>query len=83
MSFEFEGVNQFSVEVEQDSTVQEQQSPVNSVAEELDDTELDAIAGGLTFFNWSRLQWYGPTERISTEDFASDFASHIAGKKAG
>ncbi|MEG3929909.1 MULTISPECIES: hypothetical protein [unclassified Microcoleus] len=78
-----DSTNQFCQEVDRDSAVQQQQSPANPVAEELDDTELDAIAGGLTFFNWSRLQWYGPTERISTEDFASDFASHIAGKKAG
>ncbi|MEG4046482.1 MULTISPECIES: hypothetical protein [unclassified Microcoleus] len=74
-----DSTNQFSRELEQDSAVQQQQSPVNSVAEELNDTELDAIAGGLTFFDWSKLQWYGPTERIPTEHFVS----HIAGKKAG
>jgi len=37
---------QFSREVEQDSAVQPQQSPANLVAEELNELELDAIAGG-------------------------------------
>ncbi|MEG4067097.1 hypothetical protein QUA42_07030 [Microcoleus sp. Pol11C2] len=54
MSFEFESVNQFSAELEQDSTMQKQQSPahsvaeeLNSVAQELNDKELDVIAGGV------------------------------------
>lgn len=41
-----DNTNQFSREVEPNSAVQQQQSPANSVAEELNDTELDAIAGG-------------------------------------
>lgn len=56
MSFELEGVNQFSAEVEQDSAVQPQQPPANPVAEELNDTELDAIAGGWAqydYLNWT------------------------------
>ncbi|MEG4986424.1 hypothetical protein QUB08_11730 [Microcoleus sp. BR0-C5] len=56
MSFEFEGVNQFSAEVEQDSAVQQQQPPANSVAEELNDTELDAIAGGHMLWDYME-QW--------------------------
>lgn len=47
MSFELEGVNQFSAEVEQGSAVQPQQPPANPIAEELNDTELHAIAGGV------------------------------------
>lgn len=74
-----DSTNQFSQEVEQDSAVGPQQSPANPVAEELNDTELDAIAGGMAFFDRSRLQWYAPTERIPTEDF---FIS-VAGKKVG
>ncbi|MEG4531698.1 hypothetical protein [Microcoleus sp. D2_18a_D3] len=58
MSFEFEGVNQFSAEVEQDSAVQQPQSPANSVAEELNDTELDAIAGG--YYMYTPLNGFYP-----------------------
>ncbi|MEG4502176.1 hypothetical protein QUA81_01055 [Microcoleus sp. F6_B4] len=74
-----DSTNQFSQELEQDCAVLQQQLPANPVAEELNELELDAIAGGLTFFDWSKLQWYAPTERIPTEHFVS----HIAGKKAG
>ncbi|MEG4224710.1 hypothetical protein QUA35_00355 [Microcoleus sp. N9_B2] len=44
-----DSTNQFCQEVDRDSAVQQQQSPANPVAEELNDTELDAIAGGFLF----------------------------------
>ncbi|MEG4007822.1 hypothetical protein QUA41_18910 [Microcoleus sp. Pol11C1] len=66
-----DSTNQFSAEVDRDSVVQQQQSPANSVAEELNDTELDAIAGGFLF---GQLGYW----RLDTENFNS-----VAGKKAG
>ncbi|MEG3926735.1 hypothetical protein [Microcoleus sp. D3_18a_C4] len=57
-----DSTNQFSRELEQDSAVQQQQSPANSVAEELNDTELDAIAGGLGFMfqDWHNIPRFSP-----------------------
>jgi hypothetical protein len=62
MSFEFEGVNQFSAELEQDSAVQQQQPPANPVAEELNELELDAIAGGMGFMfqDWRNIPRFSP-----------------------
>ncbi|HSF76198.1 MAG TPA: hypothetical protein VLA84_20540 [Microcoleus sp.] len=42
-----DSTNQFFPEVDRDSAVQQQQSPANSVAEELSDLDLEAIAGGM------------------------------------
>lgn len=64
MSFELEGVNHFSAEVEQDSALQPQQPPANSVGEELNETELDAIAGGVGFLfqvkDWRDIPRFSP-----------------------
>lgn len=42
-----DSTNQFFQELEQDSAQQQQQLPANSVVEELNELELDAIAGGM------------------------------------
>ena len=74
-----ESNNQFSQEVPSESSAITASAPDNSTNQELEELELDAIAGGMAFFDRSRLQWYAPTERIPTEDF---FIS-VAGKKVG
>ena len=57
-----DSTNQFSQEVEQDSAVGPQQPPANPVAEELNDTELDAIAGGMGFMfqDWHNIPRFSP-----------------------
>ncbi|AFZ10180.1 hypothetical protein Osc7112_5986 [Oscillatoria nigro-viridis PCC 7112] len=52
-----DSTNQFSQEVEQDSGVRPQQLSANPDAEELNDTELDAIAGGMAQYDY--LNWTG------------------------
>lgn len=67
-----DSTNQFSQEVEQDTAVQPQQPPANPVGEELNDTELDAIAGG--FMGWLESGGFDQRERL---------VYPVAGKKAG
>jgi len=67
-----DSTNHFSQEVEQDSAVQPQQPPANPVAEELNDTELDAIAGGMRIITAS-----GPRPK-----FASGFSMYGDDKKS-
>jgi len=57
-----DSTNHFSQQVDRDSAVQQQPSPANSVAEELNDTELDAIAGGLSFMfqDWHNIPRFSP-----------------------
>lgn len=57
-----DSTNQFFPEVDRDSTAQQQQSPANPVAEELNDAELDAIAGGLGFMfqDWHNIPRFSP-----------------------
>lgn len=68
-----DSTNQFSQEVEQDSAVQQQQSPANPVAEELNDTELDAIAGG----------YFGYGAGNFDDQVAAYERSFVVGKKVG
>ncbi|MEG4442972.1 hypothetical protein QUB47_26775 [Microcoleus sp. AT9_B5] len=69
-----DSTNQFFPEVDRDSTVQQQQPPANPVAEELNELELDAIAGGLGFLfqNWRDIPRFSPRNYDA-----------VAGKKAG
>lgn len=65
--------NQFSQQVERDSAVQQQPSPANSVVEELNELELDAIAGGFMFHNRRDMVRFSPTI----------VSPAVVGKKAG
>ncbi|MEG4498820.1 hypothetical protein QUB05_09400 [Microcoleus sp. F10-C6] len=57
-----DSTNQFSQELEQDCAVLQQQLPANPVAEELNELELDAIAGGLGFMfqDWHNIPRFSP-----------------------
>ncbi|MEG4939511.1 hypothetical protein [Microcoleus sp. F4-D5] len=71
--------NHFYREVDRDSAVQ--QSPTNPVAEELDELELEAIAGG--YFDYDYLNWTAAIVDNSGFDPRIYGVVGVAGKKVG